>query len=121
MAQVAGKWTANLEFVSGSGEHTFVFEQQGEEIRGTHHSRFLSGDLRGYVQGNVIRFRSSHKYEGSYINYEFTGTVDGTRMQGRVDDMSTIDPGEFGEATWSAQRYSYTDPRGVPVRPVKTV
>jgi L-seryl-tRNA(Ser) seleniumtransferase len=120
-AQVAGKWSANLEFVAGSGEHTFVFEQQGEEIRGTHHSRFLSGDLRGYVQGNVIRFRSSHKYEGSYINYEFTGTVDGTRIQGRVDDMSTIDPGEFGEATWSAQRYSYTDPRGVPVRPVKSV
>jgi len=119
-ARVAGQWTLHLEFVSGEADHTLVLEQEGAEIRGTHNGTFLSGDLRGFVNGNEIRFRSSHKYEGSYVNYEFTGTVDDQGMQGRVDDMSTIDPGEFGEAVWSARRYQYTDPRGVLVRPIKT-
>lgn len=118
-ANVAGQWQARLEFVRGAADHTFVFEQDGSEIRGTHTGLFFSGDLRGYVDGNVIRFRSSHKYAGSYINYEFTGTVDGGRIEGQVDDMSTIDPGEFGEAVWTAARYQHSDPRGVLIRPIK--
>jgi seryl-tRNA(Sec) selenium transferase len=33
-AQIAGQWNARLEFVYGSAEHSFVFEQEGAEIRG---------------------------------------------------------------------------------------
>lgn len=119
-AQIAGQWALKLDFVSGSADHTLVIEQEGTEIKGTHKGVFLNGDLRGYVDGHLIRFRSSHKYEGSYVNYDFSGTFENGRLQGQVEDMSTIDPGEFGEAAWSAERYQYTDPRGVIVRPLKT-
>jgi uncharacterized pyridoxal phosphate-dependent enzyme len=122
-ASVAGQWDAKLEFFTGTGSspHTFVFEQEGNEIRGTHRGQFLSGDLRGIVQGNTIQFKSSHKYEGSYLNYAFTGMIEGSNMQGTVTDMSTITTGEYGEARWTAQRHPYGEPRGAALsRPVKS-
>ena len=119
-AQVAGQWALKLEFVSGKADHTLLIEQDGTEIRGTHKGAFLTGDIRGFVDGHLIRFRSSHKFEGSYVNYDFSGAFENGRLHGQVEDMSTIDPGEFGEATWSAERYQYTEPRGVIVRPLKT-
>ena len=75
-AQVAGQWALKLEFVSGKADHTLLIEQDGTEIRGTHKGAFLTGDLRGFVDGHLIRFRSSHKYEGSYVNYDFSGAFE---------------------------------------------
>lgn len=111
-ANVAGQWTAHLEFICGSSDHSFEFEQEGNNLRGTHRGQFLSGDLGGYVDGNRIVFRTSHKYEGFYLNYEFSGQVEGNTMRGTVDDMSTITTGEYGEARWTARRHAYTEPRG---------
>jgi len=111
-AHVEGQWTAHLEFVAGSADHTFVFEQQGADIRGTHKGFALSGDLHGYIDGDTIRFRTSQKYEGSFLNYQFTGQVSGDSMQGEVTEMSTITAGEYGRARWTAQRHRYTEPNG---------
>jgi L-seryl-tRNA(Ser) seleniumtransferase len=113
-ATVTGQWTARLEFIAGGSEHTFVFEQNGSEIRGLHKGQFLSGDLRGLIEGNRIRFRSSHKYEGTYLNYEFTGTVDGSRMEGLVTDMNAMTDtrAEYGQARWTAERHRYVEPHG---------
>ncbi|MGA3328031.1 MAG: hypothetical protein ABSF45_26575 [Terriglobia bacterium] len=114
-AAVAGQWNAHLEFVAGSADHTFVFEQQGNEIRGTHKGSFLSGDLHGFVEGDTIRFKTSQKYEGSYLNYQFTGRVLGNTIQGEVTEMSTITAGEYGQARWSAQKHLYIEPIGPPL------
>jgi D-glucosaminate-6-phosphate ammonia-lyase len=113
-AAIGGQWTARLEFVAGSAEHTFVFEQDGNQIRGLHKGQFLFGDLRGYVDGNKVVFRSSQKYEGTFLNYEFTGIVDGTGMQGIVTDMNAMTDtrAEYGGARWTAHRHQYVEPRG---------
>ncbi len=113
-AAVAGQWEARLEFVSGSADHVFVLEQDGVALVGTHQGDLLAGDLRGAVDGSQVRFRSSHKYEGTRIGYEFTGTVEGAAMRG------TVDLGEYGQARWSARRHRYGEPGGL-VRPVKNV
>jgi L-seryl-tRNA(Ser) seleniumtransferase len=115
VASVGGPWTARLEFVAGSSEHAFLFEQEGSEIRGMHKGQFLFGDLRGRVDGNTIAFRSSHRYEGTSLNYEFIGKVEGDSMQGTVNDMNamTDTKAEYGTARWTAQRRPYTEPRGV--------
>jgi hypothetical protein len=97
--------------VSGKADHTLLIEQDGTEIRGKHKGAFLTGEIRAFVDGHLIRFRSSHKYEASSVNYDFSGAFENGRLHGQVEDMSTIDPGEFGEATWSAERYQYTEPR----------
>jgi L-seryl-tRNA(Ser) seleniumtransferase len=111
-SNVTGQWSVEMEFLAGSAQHTFFLEQQGSELRGTHKGTFLSGDLRGVVEGPEIRFRSSQKFEGSYLNYEFSGVVEGDGMQGLVNEISTITPGEYGGARWSARRHRYAERAG---------
>jgi L-seryl-tRNA(Ser) seleniumtransferase len=113
-AGVAGQWDVRLDFTYGNADHVFLFEQDGAGLVGTHRGDILSGDLRGTVDGNEIFFRSSQKYEGTRLRYEFKGNVDGDEMHGVVD----LD--EYGEARWTARRHLYGHPRGR-VRPVKNV
>jgi hypothetical protein len=112
-AQINGQWDTRLEFVLGSAAHTLVFEQNGSEIVGTHTGDILSGDLRGMVEGNRVYFRSSHRYEGTRLGFEFAGEVQGDSMRG------TVGLEEYGTATWQATRHRYGTPGGL-VRPVKT-
>jgi hypothetical protein len=66
------------------------------------------------MEGTEIRFRSSHKYEGTRLGYRFEGKVDGEIMRG------TVDMEEYGAAQWTAQRHAYGRPGGI-VRPQKNV
>jgi L-seryl-tRNA(Ser) seleniumtransferase len=100
-ANVAGQWEAQLVFQRGSARHTITLEQKGTDLAGTHRGETISGDLHGTVAANEVTFRSSHKYEGTRLIYEFTGKVDGDTMEGRVG----LD--EYGEARWTAKRHKY--------------
>ncbi len=111
---LTGQWAARLEFVLGAATHSLIFEQQEADLVGTHRSETLTGDLRGSVEGNQVRFRSSHRYEGTRLGYEFIGSVTGDRMEG------TVGLDEYGSARFTAQRHRYGVPGGI-VRPVKNV
>lgn len=111
-AMVAGQWEVQIDFDRGSAIHTVILEQKGNDLEGTHRGEWVSGDLRGAIAVNLIRFRSSQKIQGTRLFYDFTGTVDGDKMAGNVS------LGEYGGARWSAQRHQYKMPGGV-IRPVK--
>lgn len=113
-ANVAGQWDVHLKFVRGEADHVVVLEQKEAEIVGTHTGDILAGDLRGSVEGNTIRFRSSHRIEGTRLGYDFTGAIEGERMHG------TVDLEEYGQARWTAVRHRYGRPGGI-VRPIKNV
>lgn len=113
-ARIAGQWNARLEFVYGSADHSFVFEQEGSELVGTHRTETLASDLRGWVEGDRLWFRSSHPFEGTRIVYEFEGRVRGDAIEGEVG----LD--EYGTARWRALRHRYRPPSGVS-RPVKNI
>ena len=113
-ADVDGQWEVQLDYVYGSAQHAVVFEQKGGELVGTHQGDILAGDLSGTVEGNEIRFRSSHRIEGTRLGYDFTGAVDGGIIRG------TVDLGEYGQARFTAHRHKYGTPGGL-VRPVKNV
>ena len=98
----------------GSASHALFLEQDGENLSGTHRGDLLAGDLRGAVAGSQVRFRSSFKYEGTRLNYDFDGRLENGKLAG------VIDMGEYGKARWTAQRHQYGAPGGV-VRPVKNV
>jgi len=98
---VAGQWGVQLEYQRGSAAHTFFLEQDGSKLVGTHQGEFYSGDLTGTAAANTVHIRSSHPAEGTRLSYEFTGTVEGDTMAGKVS------LGEYGEATWKAQRHQY--------------
>ena len=112
--QIAGQWDVHLEFILGATDHSLIFEQDAEKIVGTHTGEIMSGDLRGLVEGNKIYFRSSHRYEGTRLSYDFAGEVSGDTITG------TVGLAEYGEARFEAKRHHYGRPGGV-VRPVKNV
>jgi L-seryl-tRNA(Ser) seleniumtransferase len=111
-ANVAGQWDVRLEFLLGTAAHTLVLEQQENSLTGTHRGDVLAGDIAGAVEGNEIRFHSSHRYEGTRIRYEFAGIVRDGVMEG------TAGLEEYGQARWTAERHKYAEPGG-PVRPIK--
>lgn len=101
LVSVAGQWDARLEFGRGSANHTIVLEQDGANLVGTHHGEFYAGDLTGMVAANTVRFRSSHRVQGTRLFYEFTGTAEGDKMAGIVN------LGEYGQTSWTAQKHKY--------------
>ena len=97
-AQIAGQWKLHIDYLLGSADHNLTVEQRGGRVSGTHRSDILTGDLRGSVAANEVSFHSSHRIQGTSIEYAFTGTVDGDSMSG------TVSLGEHGPAKWSARR-----------------
>ena len=98
MLKMKGKdvdWTdGNTQTNAGSW-----FLQKGDKVVGSHRGEFLSGDIRGTVEGAKLRCRSSHHYEGTSIGYLFEGVADGDTMRG------TVDVGEYGQAPFTARRH----------------
>jgi len=103
---VAGQWVARLEYGRGSANHNIVLEQDGAKLNGTHYAEFDSGDLSGEVSGNAVRFQSSYRIHGQRLSYTFTGIVDGERISG------TVNMGEYGDTSWSAERHKYKPATG---------
>ncbi|MCC6368178.1 MAG: aminotransferase class V-fold PLP-dependent enzyme [Bryobacterales bacterium] len=111
---LSGQWDVEMEYVVGKAHHRLAFEQHEGELAGTHFGEFLHSDLRGTVDGSEVWFRSSHKFEGTRIGYEFLGQAAGDTITGEAN------LGEYGTARFTARRHQYGRPGGV-VRPVKTV
>jgi L-seryl-tRNA(Ser) seleniumtransferase len=53
------------------------------------------------VAGNQVRFQTSFPIQGQRVSYTFTGSVDGEKISG------TVNMGEYGETTWTAERHKY--------------
>ena len=81
--------------------HNLMFEQTSDKLTGTHHAEFDEGDLSGTVSGNVVKFQSRYRIQGQGLSYAFTGTVEGDKISG------TVNMGEYGETTWTAERHKY--------------
>ncbi len=98
---IAGLWELHMEFVRGAVNHKLVLEQDGGKLMGTHEGEFAAGDLTGTVAGKTVRFQSGYGTEGTRVAYQFTGKLEGDKMSG------TVSLGEYGEASWTAERHQY--------------
>jgi D-glucosaminate-6-phosphate ammonia-lyase len=98
LADVSGRWNAELVYVLGEETHTLFLEQSGSSLQGTHFGEILRGRVKGWIEGETIEFRSSQPYEGTVLEFLFTGKVDGNTMAG------TVDLGQYGRASWTAAR-----------------
>lgn len=98
---VAGQWDVKLEFGRGSALHTILLEQDGTKLVGTHRGEFAAGDLSGAITGNTVRFRSVLSTIGSRVSFDFSGAADGSKLSG------TVNLGEYGQTTWTAERHQY--------------
>ena len=74
-----------MSFVRTTAKHRFVFDQDGESLLGTHIGETTRGDLKGWIEGDEVRFRSAQPLEGAGIHFEFSGKVSQDKMAGDVD------------------------------------
>ena len=96
--QVAGNWTIDVKFLTGSATHQMTITQDGAKLSGTHRGETISGNLAGSVEGDRVSMRSSQKIQGTSLSFQFSGKVTGDTMRGEVALA------EYGKAEWSAKR-----------------
>ena len=99
-ANVAGAWDVDIEYEVGSARHKLFLAVDKNQITGTHRGWAYEGDLKGEIQGNQVKFRSTLPADGNVLTYSFTGALSGPNLTGEVQI------GEYGRARWRATRHS---------------
>lgn len=95
---VAGEWLLTVSFVWGGARHALRLEQDGETLSGVYHTQYADAPVEGRVQGRAVSLGVTLGFESNQVHYAFRGELDQGALRG------VVSLGEFGEATWVAQR-----------------
>ena len=95
---IAGVWDVDIEYEVGGARHKLFLNVTGNQIAGTHQGWAYEGDLKGQIDGDKVRFRSTLPADGNVLNYTFTGSA--STMSGDVQF------GEYGRGRWRASRHT---------------
>jgi hypothetical protein len=90
----------DIDYEVGSARHQFVLAVNGNTVTGTHTGWAYRGDIRGEIDGERVRFRSTLPAEGNVLTYSFEGAVSTAGASGRVQI------GDYGSGKWRARRVS---------------
>jgi hypothetical protein len=94
-ADVAGKWALTVETQAGTGTPSVEFTQDGETLTGNYSSQvFGEQKVTGTIKGNAITFGFKASFQGNDVTVTYTGTVDGSTMEGKVM-LSGLGEGTF--------------------------
>ncbi len=94
-AKITGTWNMTVETSAGSGTPVFVLKQENDTlITGTYKGQFGEAS----VNGTIKVYKINLKFSASDIDIEYTGTVDGNIMKGKVVF------GTMGEGTFTGTR-----------------
>jgi L-seryl-tRNA(Ser) seleniumtransferase len=99
VTDLTGTWDVRIQYAASVSIHRLDVRQRGSDLDGTHQGDFESRDLRGSIDGDGVRIRSSWEH-GDSLNYTFSGKVTGDEMAGEVS------LGEYLEARFSARRHA---------------
>jgi L-seryl-tRNA(Ser) seleniumtransferase len=102
VGDLTGQWDVRIEFAASVSTHVFHLRQQGREIDGAHQGDFVSRNLSGTLDGDVVRIRSTYgEQHGDALSFSFSGRV----APGSKDEIAgTLDMGEYLSARWTAKR-----------------
>lgn len=103
-ANISGRWDADIEFFSSSSKHSLFIEQDGNWIQGLHKGEYTVRDMRGSIEGNVIKLRSVDRHAADFITFIFSGTLSGETISG------SIYMGEYRTAKFVAKRNTNKSP-----------
>ena len=98
---LSGRWNVNVEFFSSKSQHTFMLEQDGNRLQGSHKGDFSVRDVFGTIERDQIKLRSAERIPGDSVTYSFAGSLSGDTISGPVY------MGEYLNAKFTAQRHSY--------------
>ena len=92
---VAGVWNLNVETSAGSGTPEFTIKHSTDStLEGTYRGQLGETPVKGTLKGNKIFLT----FSVSNIDIEYSGTVEGDTMKGKV----TL--GTMGEGTFTGTR-----------------
>jgi hypothetical protein len=110
-ALVEGSWDVEIEYLKGISHHRWMLEQAEHELKGIHYTRFHENRFSGRVEGNRLTISSLHRFEGTNLSYQFSGTVDTNVMEGMVtlgtsgqSAPGPLNQSEFGHGKWRARK-----------------
>jgi hypothetical protein len=98
-ADLSGSWDVRIQYAASVSAHRLHLRQRGNDLEGVHQGDFESRDLRGTIDGDAVRVRSSWEH-GDSLNYTFAGTLKGDEIAGEVN------LGEYLDARFSAKRHA---------------
>jgi hypothetical protein len=100
-ANLSGRWDVNIEFFSSKSRHSFLLEQDGNRLQGSHKGDFSVREVFGTIDGGQIKLRSAERIPGDAIIYTFAGSLSGDTISGPVY------MGEYLNAKFTAERRPY--------------
>ncbi len=103
-ANISGRWDTDIEFFSSMSTHAFFIEQDGNWIQGSHKGEFTVRDMRGTIEGDMVKLRSVDRHPADSITFTFTGTLSGDTITG------SIYMGEYRTAKFIAKRNNNKSP-----------
>lgn len=95
---VTGTWNMTVETQAGSGSPTFTLKQDKETLTGTYKGQLGEANVKGTIKGKEIKITFKVNVQDMDLECEYTGTVDGDTMKGKVK------LGELGEGTFTGKK-----------------
>jgi hypothetical protein len=94
-AKVTGTWNMSVETTAGSGTPVLTLKQENDTlITGKYAGQFGEIPVKGTIKTNKIII----KFSSNDIDFEYSGTVDGNTMKGKVVIVG------YGEGTFTGTR-----------------
>ncbi|HBE40941.1 MAG TPA: selenocysteine synthase, partial [Bacteroidales bacterium] len=104
-ADITGRWAVDIEFYSSKSQHTFILEQDGNWIQGSHKGDFSFREMAGTIEGNQVKLSSSERMIADNVPFIFSGTLSGDTIAGQIY------LGEYINATFTARKNDYRGAR----------
>lgn len=108
-ADISGRWIVDVQYYSSKGQHTFILEQDGNWLKGSHKTDFSFREIVGTIEGDKVKLSSSEKMIADNVPYIFSGTLSGDTIKGQIY------LGEYINASFDAKKTDYRQSR----RPVR--
>lgn len=98
---ISGRWTVDIQFYSSKSQHTFILEQDGNWIQGSHKGDFSFREMFGTIEGDQVKLSSSERMIADNVPFIFSGTLSGDTITGQIY------MGEYINASFTANRNNY--------------
>src|SRR6266850_3952312 len=86
VTNLSGRWDVEITFAASKTTHVLHVTQKENRLEGAHQGEFISRDLAGSVNGDVVRFSSNQtERHGDSLSYRFSGKISGDTMSGALD------------------------------------
>jgi len=95
-ANVAGKWSLNIDFQGQRLPVTMRLEQNGDDVTGELETMLGNGAIAdGRVTGNKLVATANAEMQGQPIQFSIAGKADGDEMSGTITAPIVPDPLSF--------------------------